>query len=136
MSREPVWLSRFGVLALHDALLAEHGGVGGIRDACGLESALDRPRNRFVYEKCGVPTLGATYAIALVRAHAFVDGNKRTAFVAAALFLERNGHDFTGPEAEVVMQMIALAAKTVTEATFAKWFCSWSSPRRQRSRRR
>jgi death-on-curing protein len=106
-----------------------------LRDLGALEAALDRARNRFPYEVSDIVTLGAAYAVALVRAHAFSDGNKRTAFVVAALFLERNGFRFNGPEAEVVMQMIALAAKRVSEASFTTWFRTHSASNRSRGRR-
>jgi death-on-curing protein len=90
---EPVWLDAKVALAVHDRQLAEHGGGQGVRDAALLESALARPRNRWGYGEDDRCALAAAYAFGIARNHPFVDGNKRTAWVFARLFLALNGAD-------------------------------------------
>jgi death-on-curing protein len=118
---EPLWLSVKLVLSVHDAVLAEHGGASGIRDSGLLESALDRPRNRFAYEKPALPELAASYAFGLAKNHPFIDGNKRIAFMAAAIFLETNGYELTASEVDATLAILALAAGEMEEAAFAGW---------------
>ena len=118
----PEWLSKDLMLAIHDEQLAEHGGGGGVRDAGLLDSALARPQNRFAYDPAvDLPTLAAAYAFGLARNHPFVDGNKRTAFVAAEVFLELNGMTVTASDEECVLTMIRLAAGEMEEADYAAW---------------
>ena len=88
---EPRWLERRIIVAVHDAQLVRYGGAGGIRDAGLLESAIARPRNLHAYGETELCALATAYAFGIVRNHPFVDGNKRTAFVTAALFLRENG---------------------------------------------
>lgn len=118
---EPRWILQRTILSLHERLLHEFGGASGIRDTAMLESALNRPIDRFAYEKAGIHELAAAYAYGLVKNHPFVDGNKRIGFGAAALFLQINGHPFTAPEAEAVIQTLALAAGENDETTYAAW---------------
>lgn len=120
---EPVWVLPGAVLAIHQMLLAEHGGQAGIRDQGLLESALARPRQRFSYdESVSIFELAASYGFGLARNHPFVDGNKRTALVAAAVFLELNGYSLDAPEVEAAVMYEHLAAGEVSEEALAEWF--------------
>jgi death-on-curing protein len=120
---EPTWVPRAVVNAAHHAQLDEHGGAHGIRDENLLESALARPRHRFHYEpETDLAGSAAAYAFGIATSHPFVDGNKRTAFVVAAMFLELNGHDIDRTDQEVIETMLALAAGEMTETELAAWF--------------
>ena len=119
--KAPCWVLRESVLALHEQLLAEFGGLGGLRDPDMFESALARPRQLFAYGKPGLTDLAAAYAFSLVRNHPFLDGNKRTGFTTAVAFLELNGLTFTASEVEAVIQTLALAAGELDEAGYAAW---------------
>lgn len=119
---EPRWLTKQGVLGFHDKSLAQHGGPGGVRDDGLLESALARPRNRHVYEGvCDLCDLAATYAAAISGNHPFVDGNKRTAFIACGVFLDKNGLRLEADETDAVVVMMALAAGDLELEGFAEW---------------
>ena len=115
------WLLDGVVVALHDEQIAEHGGSPGIRDAGMLSSALARPRNQALYGKPSVFDLAAAYAYGIVRNHPFVDGNKRTGFLAAYVFLFLNGRELTAPEAETVATVLALASGELQESDFSQW---------------
>lgn len=119
-----IWLERRDVEAFHATQIAEFGGLAGLRDAGALESALARPLNRVAYGKPSLFELAAAYAFGIARNHPFVDGNKRTAFVASAVFLEINGRSFRASEEDVVVTFLALAAGEMTEARLAKWFAA------------
>lgn len=119
--KAPVWVLDETALALHEQLLALHGGAAGLRDRGLLESALARPRNLFVHEKATVFALAASYAFGLVRDHPFVDGNKRTGFAVGVLFLELNGLRFEAEEADAAVQTLGLAAGAIKEAKYAAW---------------
>jgi death-on-curing protein len=119
--KEPLWLSKALILAVHDRLLADHGGCGGIRDEGLLESALAKPRNRFAYGKPNVFELAASYAFGIVRNHPFVDGNKRTGFVAAAAFLDSNGFELAASEVDATVKTLAMAAGEISESQYATW---------------
>ncbi|MES2625121.1 MAG: type II toxin-antitoxin system death-on-curing family toxin [Pseudomonadota bacterium] len=120
---EPLWLLERTVLQLHIMLLAEHGGAGGVRDMSLLTSALDRPKNQFSYKSSiSIFDLAAAYSFGIARNHPFVDGNKRTAFVSGALFLEINGYELTAPEPDVVVTFQALADGSIKEKKLAQWF--------------
>ncbi len=121
MKREPHWLSREFLLAVHARMLAEHGGPGGLRDAGALDSVLAAPRQRAAYAKSDLFDCAAAYAESLVRLHPFVDGNKRVALVAAGVFLEWNGPRFAAAEADAVAALLALVTKDMTRAEFADW---------------
>ena len=125
---EPRWLDRRIIVALHDVQLVRHGGAGGIRDAGLLESALARPRNLHAYGEAELYVLAAAYAYGIVRNHPFVDGNKRTGFVTAALFLQENGLRLTAPEAEAVVMTLGLASGEMPEEGFAAWFRDRAEP--------
>jgi death-on-curing protein len=116
-----IWLTRDVILAIHDEQLAEHGGSTGLRDAGLLDSALARPLNRAGYGEPDIAELAAVYALGIVQNHPFVDGNKRTAFVALELFLRLNGWVFTVSDAEAVVMMLALAAGELPDDEFTAW---------------
>jgi len=118
---EPFWLTRQMIVAIHDEQLAIHGGASGLRDEGMLESALDRPRNRWAYEQAGLAELAAAYAFGIARNHPFVDGNKRTSLLALYTFLGVNGIDFVVAEADAAAMILALAAGEVSEESFARW---------------
>ena len=118
---EPTWLRREECLALYDEVISRFGGLSGIRDEGLLESALLRPRNAFAYEEPDLFDLAAAYASGIVKNHPFHDGNKRIGFVAAAVFLEANGEDFSASELEVVERTLALAAGAISEEEYAVW---------------
>lgn len=121
-----VWLQPAVLLAVHEAQLAEHGGAAGTRDAGLFDSALSRPQNLYAYglEDGGAPDvadLAAAYGYGISRNHPFIDGNKRTGFVATELFLVLNGWQLTASDADCVLTMLAVAAGDIAEADFADW---------------
>lgn len=115
------WIDRRLLVLLHDESLAMHGGSSGLRDEGLLVSALARPLNLAAYGEPDVADLAACYAFGLAQNHAFVDGNKRAAFLAVGLFLGLNGHRLTASQAEATVAMFELAAGEWDEATFAAW---------------
>lgn len=121
---EPVWIEAELALAIHDRQLAEHGGPIGVRDPAALESALDRPRNQWSYGKTDFSALAAAYAFGVARNHPFTDGNKRTAWVLARLFLALNKVEIAFTPEEAVRMVLALASGSLTEAEVAAWFRS------------
>jgi death-on-curing protein len=121
MTAEPVWLLREFIIAVHGRLIAEYGGSSGLRDEGLLESALARPLHLFTYGTPSLAQLAASYAVGIAKNHAFIDGNKRTAFVAAAVFLERNSLNLTAPEAEATVAMLRVAEGSMSEKQLARW---------------
>lgn len=120
--REPQWVDRVVVDAVHFDQLHEHGGLRGLRDENALESALARPRNRWHYQSAiDVPLLAATYGWGLATSHPYRDGNKRTAFLTMAIFAALNGYELVAPQAEVVQVMLAVAQRRCTESALADW---------------
>jgi len=120
---EPVWLDAELALAVHDRQLAEHGGGEGIRDQALLESALARPVNQWAYGKVrDLAALAAAYAFGIARNHPFVDGNKRTAWVFARLFLALNALALRFAPEDAIRAMLALAAGELSEEELADWF--------------
>ena len=115
------WLRPDVVIAIHDEQIAAHGGHPGIRDLALLLSALARPKNRAAYQTSSVFDLSAAYAAGIILNHPFVDGNKRTGFLAAYVFLILNGWALTASEAEAVDAVLALAVKDIDETAFSKW---------------
>ncbi|PKO61210.1 MAG: type II toxin-antitoxin system death-on-curing family toxin [Betaproteobacteria bacterium HGW-Betaproteobacteria-17] len=124
-----VWLNRAVLIAAHDEQLAEHGGAAGFRDDGLFDSALARPLNLAAYDDPDACALAASYAVALAKNHPFIDGNKRTAFVAMELFLMLNGHELNATDAACVLAMLAVAASEWDEATLAAWLRSHTAPR-------
>lgn len=119
---EPAWLPPLVLELIHHDQIERHGGRPGLRDRGLLEAVLARPRNVWAYgEEPDLPELAAALAGALLRDHPFVDGNKRTALMAAYTFLAINGHELDAPEAEAVAVFRALAAKDLPEEAFAQW---------------
>jgi death-on-curing protein len=116
-----VWIDPVVVLAVHEDQLAEHGGAAGVRDAGLLDSALARPRQLAAYGQPDVADLAAAYGFGLARNHPFVDGNKRSAFVAVELFLHLNGWLLQADDTACVLVVLALAAGDIDEPTFAAW---------------
>jgi death on curing protein len=119
-----VWPAEDVILAIHDEQIGEHGGASRVRDLGLLQSALARPRNLVAYEDPDAAALAASYAFGIARNHAFIDGNKRTAFVAAELFLALNGFELTADDVECVTTMLQVADGSLQEASFAKWIRS------------
>lgn len=118
---QPFWLSKAMILAIHGRLLAEHGGPSGLRDEGLLDSALAAPVNHFEYDQADVHMLAASYAYSLTRNHPFIDGNKRTAFVAAGVFLELNGNRLTASEPDAVLAVMGLASGEIGVEEFCGW---------------
>jgi death-on-curing protein len=119
---EPVWIDDAIALAVHDQQLAEHGGGVGLREQGGLESALARPINKWNYGEADIAALAAAYAFGIARNHPFVDGNKRTAWVLARLFIALNGRHLRFAAADAIETMLALAAGQLSEVEMADWF--------------
>lgn len=127
--REPRWLSRVVIDAIHVDQIREHGGLPGIRDGNALESALARPRQRWHYApESDLPELAAAYAFGLTRNHPYRDGNKRIGFLVLVTFLELNGLEFDAPEAEVIAEIVALAAGATSEEQLAAWIRRHTKP--------
>lgn len=121
MSGDWRWIDRRTLELLHDESIAEHGGAAGVRDQGLFESALARPLNLVAYGDPDNAELAAAYGVGLAKNHAFVDGNKRVAFLAIGLFLAINGHRLIATQAEATLTMLAVASGTLDEAAFAQW---------------
>ena len=121
---EPHWLDSRDAMAIHDRQIAEHGGIGGLRDANLLASALARAVNQWNYGNTDPATLAAAYAFGIARNHPFADGNKRTAWVLARLFLALNGPKLSFDKAQATQMVIALAAGELSEDELTDWFRS------------
>ncbi|MGY8800327.1 MAG: type II toxin-antitoxin system death-on-curing family toxin [Longimicrobiales bacterium] len=130
---EPRWLSAVHVLHIHSDQVQAHGGSLGLRDRALLESALERPRNRFHYEPdadlAAVAAVAAAYGFGISSNHPFIDGNKRVAFQAMYLFLGLNGFRIDAPEEEVVALVLSLANGALDEPSLADWLREYLSPR-------
>lgn len=119
---EPAWLLKPTILAVHDLMIARFGGAHGLRDEGLLDSALGRPVNLHQYKDCkDIPPLAASCAAGIIQNHLFIDGNKRAGFIAAYIFLERNGLTLTVDEITATAMTLSLAASEIDEATFALW---------------
>lgn len=116
-----IWIQREVIVAIHEMQLAEHGGLAGVRDAGLLDSALGRPENLAAYGEPDAPALAAAYGWGISRNHPFIDGNKRTGFVATELFLNLNGYELTADDADCVLTMLSVAAGDLIEDAFAAW---------------
>jgi death on curing protein len=126
---EPAWIDERDALALHDRLLALHGGAGGLRDHGLLKSALARPQQLFAYaESPNIFEMAAAYTGGIVRNHPFVDGNKRAGFVVGILFLELNGYRFAACEEEAAKAVLELASGSLDEAGYTAFLRANSSP--------
>jgi death-on-curing protein len=129
VNRSWVWLDPKVLLAVHEEQLAEHGGAPGTRDLGLFESALAHPRNLALYGQPDIADLAAAYGRGIARNHPFIDGNKRTAFVAVELFLLLNEQELVADDANCVLAMLAVAAGSLGEAAFAAWLRAHSRPR-------
>ncbi len=131
--KEPLWLDRMDCLAIHETMLARHGGLAGVRDDNMLESAIARPRHRLAHGKPSLADLASAYASGTIRYRPLHDGNKRTGFMMAMTFLELNGCRFAATEVDAVVQTLALAAGALDEAGYAAWLRRNSERRRRRA---
>lgn len=121
-SKAAVWIETRDVLAIHDRLLALHGGASGVRDRGLLESALARPRQHHAYaDSPDILEMATLCTAGVVRNHPFVDGNKRTGFVIGVLFLELNGFEFKASEEDATQAVTSLAAGTLDESGYRAW---------------
>lgn len=125
---QPVWILPQTVLAIHDAQLAEHGGMPGVRDMGLLESALHHPQNLLAYGDPIICDLSAAYAERIIKNHPFVDGNKRTAYVVTLLFLKINGFELIATKEERVLKFVQLADGQITVHDFSKWLHKNTKP--------
>jgi death on curing protein len=123
------WVDKRLLLVLHDESLAEHGGASGLRDEGLLDSALARPLNLLAYGEPDAADLAASYGLGLAKNHAFVDGNKRAAFLAVGLFLALNGYRLNASQTDATLTVMSLAAGEIDEAEFARWIRANSAPR-------
>jgi len=132
VKREPEWLTLQPMLAVHEQLVAEHGGDAGVRNLGLLDSALAAPRHHYTYGKRDIFVLAAAYAYGITRDHSFIDGNKRTAFLAAYTFLGINGWELNAPEEQVVTMVVGLSDRSVSAEAFAEWLrMACRKPRRK-----
>jgi death-on-curing protein len=115
------WVEPAAVYAIHDRLIAEHGGLGGIRDRAMIESAMARPQNLFTYGKPDAADLASAYAFGLARNHGFVDGNKRVAWTVARLFLARNGLQLNFRPLDAIATVERVASGAISQDEFAQW---------------
>lgn len=121
-SSEPQWIDKLIVEAIHLDQIRVFGGLHGLRNEGGLDSALSRPKHRWHYENNNdLATLTAAYGFGICRNHPFNDGNKRTAFVVMATFAELNGYELIPSEADVVTQMLKVASGDLSEDDLATW---------------
>jgi len=128
-TKEPTWLTYEQVIAIHSRQLRRFGGAAGLRDDGLLRFALERPVNKRQYEQAGLPALAAAYAFGLAKNHAFIDGNKRMAFLAMVVFLRNNGVRFAPDQAEATTMIRSLAAGEVSEESLTRWITvSLSAP--------
>ena len=118
---EPLWITYEQAIAIHSRQLRRFGGAPGLRDEGMLRSALERPVNKWQYEQASLPELAAAYAFGLAKNHAFIDGNKRIAFMAMMTFLLRNGVAFSPDPAPATQIILSLAAGEVSEESLTRW---------------
>lgn len=124
-----IWLSRQSIEAMHHVQLRRHGGLPGLRDENALEAAIARPQNKAAYEEPDVYDLAAAYLYGIARNHPFNDGNKRTAIVAAGVFLGANGFDVTAENGLLYKFVMDVAAGLIGEDNAARWFRDFTAPR-------
>jgi death-on-curing protein len=118
---EPVWMEITDVIAIHQKQVDRFGGQGGVRDHGLLDSALARARHLWAYGETDLCELAAAYADGIANNHPFYDGNKRTAFVTAAVFLQTNGRNLTAPRGEPANMTLSLADKSQSREQYAAW---------------
>jgi death-on-curing protein len=127
---DPIWISQVLATAIHSRQLAEHGGADGVREIGLLESAMARPRQLFAYgdPSPDIPTLAAAYAFAIAKNHAFIDGNKRTAYVVCRTFMILNGWDMIATREERYAAFLAMSAGDWNEVRFTEWIVGNTQP--------
>lgn len=131
--KEPLWIEVRDALAIHDRLLALHGGATGLRDLGLLESALARPRQHHAYaKKPDIIELAALYTAGIVRNHPFADGNKRAGFVIGVIFLELHGFGFMASEEDAAQAVMGLASGMLDEASYTAWLRENARRKRRR----
>jgi death-on-curing protein len=118
---EPTWVTYDQVIAIHSRQLRRHGGAAGLRNEGLLRSALERPINKMTYEGASLDVLAAAYGFGLAKNPAFVDGNKRIAFMTMVVFLRKNGVRFAPDPAHATAMTMSLAAGEVSEESLARW---------------
>ncbi len=122
MKHVPKWIDKRALLLLHEESLAMFGGARGMRDEGLLDSALARPVNQFLYQKVDdLAGIAAAYGFGIAMNHAFVDGNKRAAYLAMGLFISINGKRLRPDQVDAIQTILALAAGDLDEAGLAKW---------------
>ena len=119
--KEPAWITYDQAIAIHSRQLRRFGGAPGLRDEGLLRSALERAVNKWHYEQAELPELAAAYAFGLAKNHAFVDGNKRIAFMTMMVFLRKNGVKFSPEQTHATAIIMALAAGEISEESLARW---------------
>jgi death-on-curing protein len=119
--KAPAWVTYDQVIAIHSRGLRRFGGATGVRDEAMLQSAIQRPIDKWHYEQADLPRLAAAYAFGLAKNHAFVDGNKRIAFMAMMAFLRKNGIAFAPDPAHATSIIMSLAAGEVSEESLTRW---------------
>jgi death-on-curing protein len=122
------WVSEQTILAIHDEQIAEHGGMPGVREMSLVQSSIHRPRNIASFGSPDIADLAAAYAYGICNNHGFLDGNKRTAFVAAYVFLLDQGFDLSASDPEAVSTLLAVAAGEMSEIELAVWFRGYIHP--------
>jgi death-on-curing protein len=129
--RQPKWLTRVVVDAIHNDQVREHGGLAGIRDENALESARARPQQKWHHaDRPDVPVLAAAYAFGFVKNHPYRDGNKRIGFLAMVTFLGLNGYGFDATDAELVAEFLSLGDGSVSEQDLTEWVRAHCATRR------
>lgn len=135
MKKPPKWISKLAVFAIHERLLAEHGGAPGLLDEGMLDAALASPKNHFAYQDADILRLAAAYAYALTQNHPFADGNKRVALTVAGVFMELNGFRLEASEQDAADATRALSSRGIDEVGFANWLRTYSAQLRVPRRR-
>ena len=127
MRKAPKWVSKQAVFAIHERLLADHGGAPGLLDEGMLDAALASLKNHFAYQDADILRLAAAYAYALTQNHPFADGNKRVALTVAGVFMELNGFRLEASEQDAANATRALSSREIDEVEFADWLRTRSS---------
>ena len=119
---QPLWIRKEDVIARHDVLVEDYGGLKGVRDGSALESALERPRNRHFYDaEADIFDLAAEYGFGIVRNHPFADGNKRTALLLMKWFIEGNGYVITASDDSQIEMVLDVAPGRMNKDELASW---------------
>ena len=129
---EPHWLTADDAMVAHEMMLAQHGGLEGVRDYGLLESAVSKPQHKFAYGSPSFAEMAASYAAGIIHNHPFIDGNKRTGFFIAMAFMELNGFEFGADEQSAVERTLALAANAISEEEYARWLTENSRTHKRR----